>query len=59
MMGQQITIDEYLASRPRFAGAECKPEFDQERLTGQMRRIFGVVKDGKWAAWDANAAAKR
>lgn len=33
---------------PRFDGSDIVPELDQSRLTGQIKRIFGLVKDGKY-----------
>jgi hypothetical protein len=44
----QLTIDDYLASRPQFAGSDYNAEFDQERLTGQIRRVFDAVKDQRF-----------
>jgi len=31
-----------------FNGPEYKPQFDLERLTGQMRRIYDLMSDGEW-----------
>lgn len=31
-----------------FDGSSFEPEFDQERLTGQMYRVFDCMKDGIW-----------
>lgn len=33
---------------PRFNGPEYDPEFDHKRLTGQLERIYTLMKDGKW-----------
>lgn len=43
----QITIFEVLA-RPRFNGADYKPERDNLRLSDQLARIYSVIRDGKW-----------
>lgn len=31
---------------PHFDGPEYVPEFDQERLTGQIKRVFACMSDG-------------
>lgn len=31
-----------------FDGSDYTREFDQKRLTGQIRRIYDVMKDGQW-----------
>jgi len=31
-----------------FDGPAYRPEHDRERLTGQLRRIVDVMKDGEW-----------
>lgn len=31
-----------------FDGVTAVAELDQKRLTGQMRRVFDVMEDGKW-----------
>lgn len=33
---------------PTFNGSDYVPRYDQERLTGQIRRIFDVMADGRW-----------
>ena len=47
-MAQQLDLEEWLACQPQFSGSDYTPAFDQERLTGQIRRVFDVMKDGKW-----------
>ena len=32
----------------RFNGPTYKPEYDQVRLTGQILRVFDLMKDAKW-----------
>jgi len=31
-----------------FKGSDCSPELDGKRLTGQIRRIHDLMKDGRW-----------
>jgi hypothetical protein len=33
---------------PHFDGSNYEPEFDHERLTGQLRRVWDVMSDGRW-----------
>lgn len=40
----QIEID----FNQKFNGPDYVPEFDQERLTGQIERIYKLMIDGKW-----------
>ena len=44
MNGQQLDI--FLNAR--FNGPDYVKEFDQERLTGQLKDIFALMKDGKF-----------
>lgn len=37
---------------PRFDGSNYSPEHDQKRLTGQLLRIFDLMKDGNWRTLD-------
>ena len=32
----------------RFDGSDYDPKYDKKRLTGQILRIFDVIKDGCW-----------
>ena len=41
---EQLEID----FNTRFNGSDYIPEFDQERLTGQIKRIYSLMIDGKW-----------
>lgn len=34
--------------QPRFDGPDYNPELDQERLTGQIKRIYDLMIDGVW-----------
>lgn len=36
------------AERRRFNGAVYNPALDDARLTGQLQRIFDLMKDGHW-----------
>lgn len=37
-----------LFNQPRFDGPDYVKEFDQERLTGQVKRIYNLMIDGTW-----------
>ncbi len=37
-----------LTPRPRFNGADYRPERDDARLTGQLQDIFRLMADGQW-----------
>jgi hypothetical protein len=49
-MNQQGLFDiaTTVATRPKFDGADYRPERDDERLTGQLLRVYGAIKDGRW-----------
>ena len=32
----------------RFNGSDYVKEFDQGRLTGQLKRVYGLMIDGRW-----------
>ena len=34
--------------RPRFAGADYRPERDDARLTTQLQKIYDLMADGQW-----------
>ncbi len=40
----EVTVE----ALPRFDGATFDPELDTERLTGQLQRVFTVMRDGRW-----------
>lgn len=40
---KQLTLD-----HARFNGSDYVPKFDDERLTGQIRRVYETMRDGKW-----------
>lgn len=33
---------------PHFNGSDYIPEFDKERLTGQIKRVYACMSDGVW-----------
>jgi hypothetical protein len=43
-------FDRYAAApgRRRFAGDDYDPKHDDARLTGQIERVFELMKDGRW-----------
>lgn len=41
----------------RFAGADYRPVRDDARLTGQLQRVFDLMKDGRWRTLGEIAAA--
>jgi len=43
-MNNQLDIFE----NARFNGPDYEPEFDQARLTGQIKRIYNLMIDGRW-----------
>lgn len=47
-MERQLTINDYIIVRPNFNGADYNRVQDRERLTGQILRIYDLMKDGKW-----------
>jgi hypothetical protein len=36
------------AEKMRFNGATYKPALDDMRLTGQIQRVFNLMRDGQW-----------
>ncbi len=43
-MTQQTELD----FDQRFNGSDYIPEFDQQRLTGQIKKIYHLMIDGRW-----------
>ncbi len=37
-----------LFKNPRFNGPDYDPSHDDVRLTGQLERVFNLMKDGQW-----------
>ncbi len=48
---------ERLTPLPRFNGPAYAPAFDQARLTGQLARVWAVMKDGSWRTLSEIASA--
>jgi len=47
------TTDRTLPAGPlRFDGAEYVRAVDDARLTGQIRRVFDLMRDGRWRTLD-------
>ena len=44
----QIPIKEICSDKIRFDGSDIIPEMDNKRLTGQILRIYDLMKDGKF-----------
>lgn len=38
--------------KPHFNGPVYDPQFDHERLTGQIERVFNAINDGAWYTLD-------
>lgn len=43
-VNRQKTVHDY----PRFNGSDYNRKYDDTRLTGQLHRIFTLMKDGSW-----------
>lgn len=44
-----LTPDEpSIFDNPRFNGSDYEPEFDNERLTGQLKRVYEAMINGQW-----------
>ena len=41
----------------KFSGDDYDAAFDYTRLTGQIKRIFNLMRDGKWRSLDEIALA--
>jgi hypothetical protein len=35
-------------TKEKFQGSDYKPELDEIRLTGQILRVYDLMKDGRW-----------
>ena len=42
-----------------FAGSDYVPKFDNERLRGQIKKVYELMKDGKWRTLDEIATKIR
>jgi len=47
-MERQLTLDDCIKHVPRFNGSDYSVKNDRERLTGQILRVFNLMKDGHW-----------
>ena len=43
-----MTQDTLFAMTPTFDGAAFDPALDQDLLTGQIKRIYDAMQDGRW-----------
>lgn len=41
-------VDKTIPENPMFDGADYIPIRDNARLTGQIKRIYSLMSDGKW-----------
>ena len=46
--GKSSTVIPGAQADLRFDGPEYSPARDQKRLTGQLLRVFNLMRDGKW-----------
>ena len=46
-------------SDAHFSGPDYDPDLDQARLTGQIRRVFDLMRDGEWRTLDEIHAVTR
>lgn len=46
MMEHQLTLNDYIY-RPHFNGPDLSKD-DEQRLVGQMKRVYDCMKDGQW-----------
>ena len=49
--GRQLAMIVGSAKPLRFNGPDYDPKVDRQRLTGQLLRIFTLMKDGKWRTY--------
>jgi hypothetical protein len=48
-MAVQLSLEDYIKKeKMRFNGPAYDPSSDNARLTGQILRIFDLMKDGQW-----------
>jgi hypothetical protein len=43
-----IQPDLFNARRPKFSGSDYEAKYDEKRLSGQIKRIYDLISDGKW-----------
>lgn len=44
----QQTFEDYIKRNPDFNGADYNRDRDQKRLTGQIKRVYRAMSDGRW-----------
>lgn len=44
----RLEVPELRPADARFDGADYRPERDNVRLTGQIKRVYGVMESGRW-----------
>ena len=49
---KQLTIHDYIATKPKFGGSTYDPALDEERLTKLLGRVFQFMCDGQWHTLD-------
>ncbi len=49
-MGKQLSIldPEAIIVQPKFSGEGYDAKLDEDRLSGQIKRVFDLMKDGTW-----------
>lgn len=48
-MERQLTLNDYLDNNcPAFNGADYNRIEDRQRLVGQIKRVYDLMKDGQW-----------
>jgi len=48
-MSEQLSLEDYIKKeKMRFNGPAYDPDHDNVRLSGQILRIFDLMKDGRW-----------
>jgi hypothetical protein len=47
-IGERDIQGKLILNNQRFNGSDYNPEFDDKRLSGQIKRVFNLMSDGKW-----------
>lgn len=55
----QATFEDYLARQPIFNGSDIDMNRDAKRLSGQIKDIYDLMKDGQWRTLGAIEAATK
>jgi len=48
MLGKLPGNEEIFADELRFDGSDYNAELDRVRLTGQLKEIYAIMRDGQW-----------